>query len=39
MTGEREDTGMRKTDFFRCDYCASEFKNFRIEGRDTVDVR
>jgi hypothetical protein len=36
MTGEREDTGIRKTDFFKCDYCDAEFKNYRIDGRDTV---
>ena len=30
MTGEREDTGIKKVDYFRCDYCGSEFRNQSI---------
>jgi hypothetical protein len=30
--GEKEDTGIKTTEFFRCDYCGSEFRNYR---RDT----
>jgi hypothetical protein len=38
MTGEREDTGIKKTDFFRCDYCGSEFKNIRAETSDGISL-
>jgi hypothetical protein len=27
MTGEKEDTGFKKIDYFRCDYCGSEFRH------------
>jgi hypothetical protein len=36
LTGEREDTGFRKIEYFKCDYCASPFKNQRIETCDTL---
>jgi hypothetical protein len=29
--GAKEDDGIRKTDFFRCDYCDSEFRNYRLD--------
>jgi hypothetical protein len=31
ITGEKEDTGEKKVDYFRCDYCGSDFKNQRID--------
>ncbi|MFL6454522.1 MAG: hypothetical protein ACJ71L_11055 [Nitrososphaeraceae archaeon] len=36
LTGKKEDTGSRKIEGFRCDYCASEFANQRVESHDTL---
>jgi hypothetical protein len=38
MTGEREETGIKQTDFFRCDYCGHEFKNYKIETSSTIEL-
>jgi hypothetical protein len=31
ITGEKEDTGEKKMDYFRCDYYGSDLKNQRID--------
>jgi hypothetical protein len=37
MAGKKEDTGTSKLiSFFRCNYCASEFKNYRTDASDTI---
>jgi hypothetical protein len=36
LTDKREDTRTRKIEDFRCDYCASEIANQRVESHDTL---
>ena len=31
ITGKKEDYDFRKTEYFQCDYCGSEFSNKRLD--------